>query len=85
MNDIQEILGGVNPFKEIPGLWFELLKTQYFVQCVMDNSKEGFDQQAILNNACEFAMGEVKKRFPKLDCSLTKKEPTSEVAPEVKV
>lgn len=77
MNDIQEILGGVNPFKEIPTLWFELFKTQYFLQCVLDG-KGPYDQEAILKNSCEFAMAEVKKRFPKLDCSLTKTKQESE-------
>lgn len=75
--EIQNLLGGVNPFKEIPGLWFELFKTQYFVQCVLDG-KGPYDQEAILKNACEFSMGEVRKRFPKLDCQLTKKEPEKE-------
>lgn len=71
--EIQNLLGGINPFKEIPGLWFELFKTQYFLQCVLDG-KGPYDQENILKNSCEFAMGEVRKRFPKLDCTLTKNQ-----------
>ncbi len=80
MSDIQEILAGINPFKEIPALWFELFKTQFFLQCVLD-SKGPYDQSAIMDKACEFAMTEVRKRFPNLDCTMSKgvkKEETPE-------
>lgn len=71
MNDIQQILAGINPFKEIPAVWFELFKTQFFLQCVLD-SQGPYDQSAIMDKACDFAMGEVKKRFPNLDCTMKK-------------
>lgn len=76
-NELDRLIAGINPFKDIPALFFELFKTQYFVQCILDG-KGPYDQKAILDNACTFAMQEVRKRYPKLECQLTRKDKQEE-------
>lgn len=83
-NEMQQLLGGVNPFKEIPGLWFELYKTQYFVQCILNEAKTVNTHEKILEDACNFSMEQVRKKFPGLDCQLTKKQPEKPTETEVK-
>lgn len=74
IEEINQMMGGINPSHEIPSLWFEIFKMHYILHTVSVNKPAEITKKT-LDNAVEFAAEQVRKKFPNIKMEILKNKP----------